>query len=46
MIKPSAIDGKVNGDHEKADGNLNRASEAIGIDNRNEIVLNEAAAVS
>ena len=46
MIKPSAIDGKVNSDHEKADCNLNRASEATGIDNRNEIMLNEAAAVS
>jgi len=46
MIKPLAIDGQVNNDHEKADGNLNRASEATGIDYRNEIVLNKAAAVS
>ena len=46
MIKPLAIDGQINNDHKKADCNLNRASEATGIDYRNEIVLNEVAAVS
>ena len=46
MIKPSAIDGQINRDHEKADGSLNWAREAIGIDERNEIMFDEAATVS
>ena len=45
MTKPSAIDGKVDSDHKKAECNLNWVIEATGVDYRNEIVLNEAAAV-
>ena len=46
MTKPSAIDGKVDSDHKKAECNLNWVIEATGIDYRNEIMLNESAAVS
>jgi len=46
MINPSAIDNKVDSDHEKADGYLNGASKAAGINEGNEILLNEATAIS
>ena len=45
-IQQPAINGEVDDEHKQADSNLHRASEATGIDYRNEIVFNEVAAVS
>ena len=46
MIKPSAIDGQVNSDNKNANPNLNRASQAAGINYGDKVMLDKISCVS